>query len=164
VALEFTFEAYGDELIRRKLLDIGGRAIDARPAFSAIADDLMAFERKRFDTQGEGTWAPDLPATVLEKRRKQLDPRVLHATLALRRSLTERDPAQELTVTPSFLIFGSKVKYAKYLQRGTRKMVARKPLGFQETQKRAVLKRLQRFVMTGDPGSSAAGPLGGVAR
>jgi hypothetical protein len=150
VPLEFTFEAYGEKLVKRKLLDIGARGIDARPAFHAIADDLMGFERKRFDTEGEGTWAPLAPSTIRAKAERHLDPRILHATLALRRSLTERgDPEQELIVAPDFLVFGSKLKRGVYLQKGTRKMPPRRPLGFDELQKRTVIKRLQRFVMTG---------------
>jgi hypothetical protein len=164
MALEFTFEAYGDKLVRRRMLDVSDRGIDARPAFSQIADDLMVFETRRFDTEGNGTWAPLAPTTVREKAERHLDPRILHATLALRRSLTRRgDPEQTLIIGSSFLVFGSKLKRGVYLQKGTRKMPARKPLGFNELQKRAVVKRLQRFVVTGEVGS-AAGPRGGVVR
>ena len=152
MALQFEFESYGDKLISRKLLDLGDRSLDASPAFRLIADDLRGFERDRFDSRGYGTWSPLMPSTVAAKASEHLDPRVLHATLALRDSLTVKDaPDQELIITPDFMVFGTKRPYAGFLQRGTRKMVARKPLGFTEPQKVQVLKRLQRFIVTGRP-------------
>ncbi len=146
----FEFEASGDKLVRRELLDMGHRGLDASPAFRVIADDLRHYETERFDSRGYGTWASLMAATVRDKISRHLDPRVLHATLALRNSLTVKgDENQEVVIAPQFLIFGSKVPYARYLQKGTRRMVMRKPLGFLEAQKVAILKRLQRFIVSG---------------
>jgi hypothetical protein len=151
MALKFTFEAHGDTLVSRELLDLGDRALDARPAFRLIADDFRAFEEARFDSRGNGTWRPLAPSTIAAKAGRGLDPRILHATGALRASLTKkRAPGSYSRVFPSFMLFGSTVGYAHYLQTGTRKMPARKPLGFTEAQKVQTLKRLQRFVVHGD--------------
>jgi phage gpG-like protein len=151
--LKFTFSSDGDKLISRELLDISGRALDLRPAFRLIADDFRVFEAARFDSRGEGTWKPLLPQTVREKARKGQDPRILHATLSLRNSLTvARAPGSYSRVYPNWMEFGTNVSYAKFLQTGTRYMPARKPLGFTEAQKVATMKRLQRFVVSGDAG------------
>ncbi len=151
--LKFSFSSDGDKLISRKLLDISARAVDVRPAFRLITDDFRVFEAARFDSRGEGTWRPLNPNTVREKAQKHQDPRVLHATLALRNSLTaKRAPGSYSRVHTNFMEFGTNVSYAKFLQTGTRHMPARKPLGFTEPQKVATMKRLQRFVMTGDAG------------
>lgn len=151
MGLRFTFECEGDKLISRELLDLGDRALDARPAFRLIAEDFRHFEEARFDSAGYGSWRPLTPGTVHEKATRGLDPRILHATGALRRSLTRnRAPGSYSRVFPNFMLFGSTLSYAKYLQRGTRKMPARKPLGFTEAQKVQTLKRLQRFVVHGE--------------
>ncbi len=150
VALRFEFEAHGDKLVSREILDMGDRALDARPAFRLIADDFRQFERARFDSRGEGTWRPLAPSTIAEKARKGQDPRILHATGRLRASLTEReDPDAYERIFPNFMLFGSSVPYAHYLQTGTRKMPARKPLGFTEEQKVTTLKHLQRYIVHG---------------
>jgi Phage virion morphogenesis family len=146
--LRFEFEAEGDKLVSRELLDMGDRALDARPAFRLIADDFREFEAARFDSRGEGTWVPLAPATIREKAERGLDPRVLHATGQLRASLTKKGAKGSYSrIFPSFMLFGSTVPYAKYLQTGTRFMPPRKPLGFTEPQKITVLKRLQRHVV-----------------
>lgn len=152
MALRFEFESYGDKLVSRELLDMGARDLDARPAFEVIADDLMASEERRFNRRGFGTWKPLADSTRKAKAARGLDPRILHATLALRRSLTRRrDEHQVLHVEPQFLILGTDLPYAGYLQRGTSRMDARKPVGFPETQRKKAMKTLQRFVVTGMP-------------
>lgn len=153
MALRFEFEAYGDRLVSREILDIGGRGVDARPAFSAIADDLLGSEKRRFNSRGFGTWTPLAPSTLEAKARQGLDPRVLHATDALRDSLTIRGAEhQQLIIQPQFMVLGTTLDYAGYLQTGTRKMPARKPLGFPVGQRRKAVKRIQRFVVTGEVG------------
>jgi phage gpG-like protein len=148
MALRFSFEAYGDRLVSREILDMGDRALDARPAFRLIVDDFRTFEAERFDSEGDGTWKPLQPQTIAEKARKGLDPRILHATGRLRLSLTKKGaPGSYSRVYPNFMLFGSTVPYAHFLQTGTRRMPARKPLGFTEAQKVTVLKRLQEHIV-----------------
>lgn len=145
---------YGDTLVSRKLDRIATDAVKARPAFRAVSDDLRGYERRLFDTRGESggvPWAPDMPSTRAFKAARGLDPRVLHATKALRRSLTNKsDPMHEEVATDAFLLFGSRVGYGGFHQQGTRKMVRRRPLQLTEPQRRAIVKRLQTYVMTGD--------------
>jgi hypothetical protein len=151
VPLRFEFEAYGDRLVSREILDIGGRGLDARPAFSAIADDLFKSEERRFNSRGFGTWDDLADSTIKEKARKGLDPRVLHATLALRESLTKRDEANEnqiLLIEPQFLVLGTTLSYAEFHQKG-KGVPMRKPLGFPVGQRRKAIKRIQKFVVTG---------------
>lgn len=149
--LRFEFEAYGDRLVSRELLDIGGRGLDARPAFELIADDLLASETRRFNSRGFGTWQPLAPSTIEQKARQRLDPRILHATGALRDSLTRRHaPHQELLIEPQFMVLGTTLDYARFHQQGTRRMPARKPLGFPVTQRRKAVKRIQKYAKTGN--------------
>lgn len=145
--MRFEFEVHGDKLVSRKLVRFGNRAIDAAPAFRLIADDMRHYETERFDSAGNGTWAPLEASTIAQKARKGLDPRILHATERLRRSLTsDHAPDQELIITPAFMVFGSKVPYAQFHQKGEG-VPTRKPLGFTEGQKRQILRRLQAHVI-----------------
>lgn len=145
---------YGDTLVSRKLDRVATDAVRARPAFRAIADDMRGYEQRLFDTQGSSggaPWALDMPSTLASKAARGLDPRVLHATKALRRSLTNKsDPMHEEVATDAFLVFGSSVDYGHFHQRGTHKMPRRRSLQLTEPQRRAIVKRLQTYVMTGD--------------
>lgn len=148
--MEFTFEASGDQLISRKLLRYADRAVAAKPAFESIADTLRGYEKRLFDTQGMSggqRWDDIADSTRQRKAAAGLDPRVLHATLALRRSLTDKgDPEHEEIAADSFLLFGSKVSYASIHQRRRK----RRPIQFGENQKKYILKKLQRFIATGE--------------
>jgi phage gpG-like protein len=154
--VRFTFEIAGDKLVEREILRVGLHAKDARPAFEAIADYMMAETREQFASEGRhasGGWKPLKAATLRAKARKGLDPRILHASGALDRSLTSRgDPAQLLQIRPQELVFGSRLVYAAAHQRpkpGSR-LPQRRPLQFTEQAKRQILKILQRWLVAGE--------------
>jgi hypothetical protein len=157
MGIRFDIEMYGDRVISRELTRFGHHAMDARPAFNAIADHLIASEKQRFATKGDGTWA-ELAATTRARKAASGDPqvrananRVLVATGALRRSFTVRGaPGQVLIVEPRFMVFGSKLRTAEWHQRGTSRMPARKPLGFTEASKRKSVRMLQRWIVAGE--------------
>jgi phage gpG-like protein len=163
MGIRFDIEMYGDRVISRELTRFSDRGLDARPAFEAIADQLMRSEKRRFSTRGNGTWE-ELAASTRARKAKSPDPtvranagRVLAATGALRRSFTTKGaPGQVLIIEPRFMVFGSSLKRAEWHQRGTSRMPARKPLGFTETAKRGALRTLQRYVVTGDVDGSLA--------
>lgn len=151
--MEFTFEASGDKLISRRLLRYADRAVAAKPAFDSIADTLRGYEKRLFDSQGASggaRWDDLADSTKRAKASRDLDPRVLHATLALRKSLTEKDdPEHEEYTTDSYLLFGSRLSYAGYHQRG-RGVPTRKPLQYGENQKKYIMRKLQRYIATGE--------------
>lgn len=154
--MRFTFEISGDKLIEREILRVGAHARDARPAFAVIADFMMGETRRQFDSQGayaSGGWKPLKPATVRAKARRGLDPRILHATGALRRSLTRRgDTNQLLELRPDEMRFGSRLVYAAAHQRPrpTSPLPQRRPLEFTERAKRQIIRTLQRWIVTGE--------------
>jgi phage gpG-like protein len=151
--MRFEFEAQGDKLIARKLLRYADRAVHAQPAFEAMADTLRGYEKRLFDSQGASggaRWDDLADSTRRGKAGANLDPRVLHATLALRKSLTEEHhPDHEEIVTENQLIFGSTVPYARYHQKGEG-VPKRRPLQYTEPQKKYLLKKLQRYLATGE--------------
>jgi phage gpG-like protein len=147
--MQIEFEAYGEQLVARKLIRWADRAVDASPAFEAIADQMAGMEEARFTAQGYGLWPPLAASTSLQKAQAGLDPRILHATLALRESLTEKDDEAHLRiVTDDGLIFGTTVEYAGFHQRG-RGVPRRRPLQFSEAEKKTLVKTLQRYLATG---------------
>jgi phage gpG-like protein len=146
-------DVFGEKQISREILRVGERASDARPVFSSIARYLMGEEEQQFASEGRyasGGWARLKDATIAAKRRAHLDPRILRATDALHRSLTRRgDANQVLVIRPNELRFGTKLAYARFHQSGTSSSPRRRPLELRETARREVVRRLQRFLLTG---------------
>ena len=146
-------EAFGDTLVDFRLLGIEVGATDLRPALKDVAESLIKNEQRRFRTQGGGDWAPLAPATRKSKAARGEDPRILHATGRLAKSLTRKhDPWMQLDVGPNFLVYGSHVPYAGFHQTGTRHMPPRKPLRFGEAEKAKAIKTLQRALVEGSRG------------
>lgn len=156
--MRFTFEIAGDKQIERELLRVGSRSTNAAPAFSAIADFMIEETRLQFDTQGghgSGGWQPLQAATVRAKVRHHppLDPRILHATLALAHSLTDRgDKNMVLDIRPQELRYGSKLPYAAAHQnpKSSNPLPQRRPIAFTEHARREIIRKLQRYLVTGD--------------
>ena len=147
------FDVYGEKQVSRELLRFSGRATNAAPAFAMIADDMREIIDKQFETEGKrssGGWAPLALSTIDSKARAGLDPRILHATLDLRRSLTEKDDSAHFEhITPVSLTLASQVEYGKYHQTGTLKMPRRRPVEFTEVDRQHFVKTLQRWIVEG---------------
>lgn len=87
------------------LTEIADRCLDARPAFSDVADKLIEAERRLFNT-GRG-WPPNTASTKARKARQGLDPRPLHATGKGAKALTVRGATgQKLVIARDELRFG----------------------------------------------------------
>jgi phage gpG-like protein len=108
-----TIEILGDKRAEFMLVSMGRRAADVGPALeSSVADLLRNIAGATFDSQGRrggGSWARLKPATLRRKARMGQDPRIEHATGALRNSLT-KDAV--IDTTRNSLSFGSNLPYA----------------------------------------------------
>lgn len=147
--LQLDVEVFGERIMSRHMLSRADRIDDFGPAFRRIADLLRNVARKQFDSEGEyasGGWKPLAEATVERKRKAGLDPRILHATGALRDSLTGRGAGHIQKVLPQALHWGSSVAYGKFHQSGTSRMPQRRPFNLREPDRRAVMKELQRHI------------------
>lgn len=146
--LEIT--AHGETLVARRLDRLAGRAVEARPAFEAIAVTLRGYEKRLFDSEGASggaPWKPLAASTIMQKAREGQDPRILHATGRLRRSLAvAHAPGHLEHATHTSLTFGSLVSYSGYHQRG-RGVPQRRPLQYTENQKRRIMTILQTFIL-----------------
>lgn len=152
--MRLDLEAFGETVFSRELLRVGANAGDMRPAFDDIHEVLLQAERQQFGTQGgySGGWAPLAPSTVAFKARKGLDRRILHATLRLRRSLTESSHADHVyRTTPDEMFVGSSVPYGGYHQRGGGSLPRRRPVDFSSgggpRVKNDIVKLLQRHLL-----------------
>lgn len=150
------FNWQGVRRIQADLLRTGERAEHAGPAFEAIGDLIMDIEEEQFDTQGARTgrrWAAIKPETIARKLRRGEDPRILHATLRLRESLTNAShPDQIFHVVNNALIFGSSVFYGEIHQnRGLgRGRKRRRAIDFTPRDRRDIIRVMQRWIIRGE--------------
>lgn len=157
--VRITLDVFGDTQFDRTLLRIGERAEDMGPAFNDLADDFLLIEERQFQTEGgfaSGGWKELAAATIERKAALDLDPRILHATLRMRESLTERtDPDHVRRIDSDEFVVGTKVKsekgypYPRAHQRG-KGVPRRRPVELRDQDRRAWVKALQSYVMTGD--------------
>lgn len=153
------FDVMGEKQVSRELLRFGSRALDARPAWALIMDDMMDAAARQFDTEGQsgsGGWAPLAESTILEKNRLGFDLNPLIRTLELRDSLTE--PAHPMGIrfmSKDSLQFGSRVPYGPFHQRGTVNMPQRRPVDFTELERKQFLKQLQEYIVKGKVATGA---------
>lgn len=154
MSLEFQISVHGDKLVSRRILRLEDRAIHARPAFEKMGEKLLRHEKRLFASDGASggpPWAPLAASTIAAKAARGQDPRILRATGALHSSLTDKgDAANIFHADDDGLEFGSRLAYARYHQHGTKRMPKRKPLQLNETQKRDLLRILQKHLMAAD--------------
>lgn len=150
-------DAVGLRVLERELLAMSGRVQDASPAMDAVIEGLYESARQQFDSQGSyggKPWPDDADTTVERKAREGLDPRVLHATLDLRRSLTEPGGDNVAIASRDGVVFDTSVPYARFLKR--RYTIIMPP----ERERREWVKVVQKWIIDGD--ASRGGILGGI--
>lgn len=154
--VRLTWTVYGEDIIDRELTRFSARNLNAAPAFAAIIEDIQDVLEEEFETEGSSTgskWAPLKEETILAKAAQELDPRILHATLLLRESLTGKDDSAEIKVIdPQGFEFGSAVDYGPVHQKGapSKNIPARPFLRFTEVDKRGFTKTLHRYLISGE--------------
>lgn len=153
--MDLTLEVYGEKIVARDILRVGEHAQDMRPAWDHIAGQLRDYERDLFDSEGasgpNGKWDELADSTKAFKAANNLDPRIMHATLRLRESLTDSasNGDQEYISTPTFMVFGTKVPYGERHQ-GPGVQDQRRFLAFTELQKRDIVRAAQLWIIRGD--------------
>lgn len=155
-SVQVKMRVLGEEQINRRMLRFSGRAGNAMPVWEAISEYLMKVEEKQFDSEGAYSghpWAALSESWLAEKARRGLDPRVGHATLAMRRALTVRgDRNQRLQMTRRMMRFGVKnLTYPEIVQKkqpnsGGR---PRRPVDLTERNKVEMVKMIQLWIARG---------------
>lgn len=145
--MRLTIDAAGATVLDRELLRMAGRVDDLSEVMETVIDSVLASAEKQFDTEGahgSGGWAPLAQSTIERKAQAGLDPRILHATLDLRRSLTERGGDNVAIAERDGATVDTTVEYAKYL-RDKRPLI--QPT---ELERRGWVKAVQHYVVSGD--------------
>lgn len=154
--MNLTIDVFGDTQFSRELLRIGDRAEDMTPVFRELADDFLQMEREQFDSEGRhsGGWTPLKPSTIESKQRRGLDPRILHATLALRKSLTVLGAAGQIRkISADELVLGTDVRseegfpYPAAHQRPLRGQTRRRIIEFTPFKRVEWTKAIQRHIL-----------------
>lgn len=151
--MRIEFSVYGDVQLNRDILRVSGRAQNMAPAFARVLELWRHETAAQFESEGDhasGGWQPLAVATVESKQRQGLRPEILRATDALLRSLTTGDENAIVRITPSELDYGTRLPYGRFHQRGTVRMSQRRPVAFTEGARRATIKILQRYLITGE--------------
>lgn len=147
--MRFELDIFGDKQVSREILRVGEYADNPRPALHAVADFLRKVEWTQFATQGvssSGGWPPLAPSTIAKKGHS----RILWETGTLARSLySKNSPFHIESVFVKELVFGTRVKYARYHQLGTSKMPRRRPVELTLSQRKRVINIVHRWVVTG---------------
>lgn len=146
--MDVRIEVLGEEVVARSLLRFADRAQDLSPAMREILDAVRASNARQFDSQGSyggQPWPANMTSTKESKARLGLDSRVLHATLALRGSLTKQGGANVAVATAHGFVFGSTVPYVGYLREKYK--IVSPP----ERDRRDWVKIVQRFLVSQRP-------------
>lgn len=146
ISWQFFGEAQVDRTLERVIL----AAADASPAFEVIAEQFLVAEQQQFATEGgfgSGGWAPLSEGYAAWKAKHYPGTKILHRTGELERSLTEGPEIR--VIEPHMMILGSAVEYGVFHQEGTDRMPRRRPVELPEVLRRAWIKTLQRWLLTG---------------
>lgn len=160
--VHISLDVFGDQQLDRTLLRFEQRARNFRPVFELLASRFLKINRGQFSSQGgrgSGGWKPLAASTVARKKAQKLDPRILHATLALRKSLTILGtPGQVRVITDDTLTLGTSVKskkgypYPAVHQHGSKdgRIPQRRPVEFTDADRKEWVNELQRFLVGSD--------------
>lgn len=154
--MRIEIQAFGETELSREILTLGRRAEDPLPALNAVHEHFLKLEEEQFDTEGaagaDGSWAPLAPSTVARKAAAGLDPRILHATLELRKSLSESSDGNHVyRPTPDGAFMGSAVPYGVFHQsrEPRHRLPRRPPVSLSEEDKVEWIKIVQRWLVSG---------------
>lgn len=115
--MRLRIQVHRTEIIKRRLRGMGDNAMNAAPAFDRVADMMLGIMSKVFDSQGRrggGSWRRLTTDWLSRKREAGLDPRILHATGDLRKSVTVRGANDQIIdISKDKLVFGSQLPYAE---------------------------------------------------
>lgn len=119
--MQFFVEAMGIRQVETRFERMGAAAVSAEPAMELVLKDLYRIFDATFQSEGRrggGSWAQDTDAWLKRKIGMGLDPRIGHATLALRDSMSKPDdPNQEVEISANFVRLASTLPYAATEQR-----------------------------------------------
>jgi len=149
--LQFHLQIDGKMRMARGLARLAESLADYRPVWPAIEDEFRTLIADQFRTKGEEGGAPWAPLSDPYAHWKAVhDPGrpILQRTGDLYRSLTGAHDSNAVRAAEGkSLTLGSRLPYAIYLQKGTRRMPARKAIQLTETFKQSVVGHMRAHLV-----------------
>lgn len=146
--MRIEIDVHGEQQVARDIIRFGEHVADPQPLWANLREMFQRIEEERFAAQGPG-WAPLKEATVAVKQAKGQPAAILRATDALMRSLTGTGTGALFEATGDTLRLGTTDPKAGFHQQGTSRMPQRKVIDFTAGHRRDLVKRIQRFIVTG---------------
>lgn len=123
-----TVTADGLAAVRQHFFDMAARSRDLSPAWEEFLTWWAEMNKEQFSSRGarwRTPWKPLAPSTVRQKRNRGFLNESLVRTTSLRGELTRRPLGVE-HIRAQEVTGGTNLSYAKFHQRGTKKMPARR--------------------------------------
>lgn len=140
-------EVIGEDIAALHLDEMAARTLDLRPAFGEIRRELLAGNRRQFESRGAyfgSSWAPLAASTALRKGNDE----TLVASGALRDSLIG-GRGRKTSVDRSGVSVGTSVWHAHFAQRGTASEPARQIVGIAPTEIESAQRTIERYITDG---------------
>lgn len=144
-------EFQGEVEFYRQLRKIPDAAKDLTPVWPDVVKVLQEEEAAAFASEGattrRGKWKSLSPAYAARKAKKTPGKTILMATGRLQASVTAKTEDSVIEETPTSLTFGTTVKYAKFHQRGTRRMPQREFLSLTDRGINRITRRIRKHLV-----------------
>jgi phage gpG-like protein len=129
---------------------VGDRSSDIRRLSEKVRSVYRRSETARFDNRGRGAWPPLAASTRARKAAEGLDPRILHASDTLYRSLTSPRAAGQIDDRkPTEFRFGTTVPYAVFHDVG-KGLPRRELIELTPSERREVEELIARYISKGE--------------
>ena len=137
----------GEDVAALHLEEMAARTLDLRPAFSQVRRDLIAGNRRQFESRGSyfgSGWAPLADSTVARTGGEEplVDSGALRASLIGGRG-------RKTSVDRSGVSVGTSVWYAHFAHSGTQREPARSLVGITELEVESAKRTISRYVTDG---------------
>lgn len=150
--LVVTFGVEVDDIQFSRVFDTFDMEItDMRPVWDQLEHDFIQTQLNVFSMEGavdnRARWQPLSPMYAAWKQRVYGNLSILQLTRRMMRSLTEPNhPDMVLVKERDAFVIGTRVPYAIFHQKGTRKMPQRKVIELTELQKRRWVSIIHRYL------------------
>lgn len=156
MAVKLKITVDGAEKLQLALSRTAEAITDFSPVWNEVRTAFFEIEQDQFQSGGakgaSGTWAALSPKTEAIKIQKYgtfaLLAGPLIATTRLYKSLTRSTEDTIFETTKTTMAIGTSVPYAKFHQRGTRRMPARPPIDLSDKQKDDLSKVIKKSMLS----------------
>lgn len=141
----------GEILINREIVGLLNAATDFRQLAPGLIPEVQSILREQFNAQGNGAsgqWAELSPAYARWKEKNFPGKPILQRSGETFRALTGRTENSILETRSDSITFGVRLPYPIFHQRGGKRLPRRPIFDFNETQKRRLIKVVQRRILS----------------